>query len=110
MKEETIKVLEMEGKLLGLPLTDFAIWIGLTVLLIVLPTITDVVGIKLGTIWYYLFVAVVSISLNRLFKYFSKKKYPKYVMSMIAQIMQPKVVGARYGKKGEVKTKSDERK
>lgn len=99
MKQETIKVLEQEGKLFGLPLTDFGIWVALNIAMIVIPNITDVIGVKLG-VWYYGGCLVVSIGLNRLLKHFAKKKYPKYVMSIIAGVMQPKVIGAKYGKAG----------
>ncbi len=107
MKNETIKVLEQEGKLFGLPLSDFGIWVALTIALVILPNITDVVGIKLG-LWYWMFVIVFSITTNKVMKRFAKKKYPKYVMSVIGGFMQPKVIGAKYGDTAGEKKKEKE--
>lgn len=106
MKNETVKVLEQEGKLFGLPLSDFGIWVAVTIALVIIPTFTDAVGLRLG-LWYWLFAIVFSIALNRVMKYFAKKKYPKYVLSIISRVMQPKVIGSRYG---EEKSPQEEKK
>lgn len=94
-KVSTIKVIEKEGRLFGLPLSDIGIWAVISIGLILLPFLTDVVGIKLGT-WYFAFVLVASITLYRLLMYFSKKKYPKYFLSMLSRLNQPKSVEPFY--------------
>lgn len=98
MKQQTVKELETEGVLFGLCLSDFALWAMYTVGLIILPFVTGILQIELG-FWYYVFVLVTSIVFFRVLKYFSKKKYPKYILSWLGYQVQPKHIDIRYRSK-----------
>lgn len=85
----TIKVIEKESELFGLPASDFMVLVFFIILWIILPMFLEVIKIKCGLTFYLIFI-VLTIVFYRVLKRFSKKGNNLIYSYISLKTIQPK--------------------
>jgi hypothetical protein len=85
----TIKVIEKESELFGLPASDFMVLVFFIIFWIILPMFLEVIKIKCGLL-FYLFFITLTIVFYRVLKRFSKKGNNLIYSYISLKVIQPK--------------------
>ncbi|MDR1226569.1 MAG: hypothetical protein LBK47_06685 [Prevotellaceae bacterium] len=91
-KGAVLKILETEIKVFGIPYSDtkFILAEGLAIILI--PTLLDIFGYALGSL-FYLFMVALLVATIIMLRRMSRHKYKSYAVSVVQfRLWQPKLI------------------
>jgi len=91
-KGETLKIFEREVKILGVEFSEFKYLLFEALLIIMLPSMGDLLGIDAGSL-FYLFMAALMLATLIVLRRMAKHNYKNYIMDIIGfKVRQPRLI------------------
>lgn len=87
-----LKILETEIKVFGIPYSDLKLVLGEAMAMILAPTLLDILGYAVGSL-FYLFMSALMVATIIMLRRMGKHKYKNYAMSVLQfRLWQPKLI------------------
>ncbi len=91
-KFDVLKILETEIQVFGIPYSDIKLVVAEGLAIILIPTLADMLGYTLGSL-FYLFMVVLMVATIIMLRRMGKHKYKNYAISVLQfRLWQPKLI------------------